>query len=292
MSPPTLHFPSPQAILEIQLSENVSALGLQALLGVANTLYGTHEWLKFAEDSAGNEPVPDLDFTPLAPALLISRLEIGTPNLLTFLGSPEGLTFVASVLTMLGGFTTAATMAYKNLWDARKSKSDIARNAAAAAKASEVAGLQSQLPALTKALQDATAAVSAKQAEIAALSADLDTLVAQVTALNGQIAAKEREILDLQARVAPLMAQLDGLNGEISATETKLRELQAQLTGLDQKLTDANTTLANLQAKKGANKDSIAAQKKTVTGLQDQLGSIQNQIRAIDGQIALGGCVA
>ena len=134
MSPPTLHLPSPQAILEIQLSENVSALGLQALLGVANTLYGTHEWLKFAEDSAGNEPVPDLDFTPLAPALLISRLEIGTPNLLTFLGSPEGLTFVASVLTMLGGFTTAATMAYKNLWDARKSKSDIARNAAAAAK--------------------------------------------------------------------------------------------------------------------------------------------------------------
>jgi len=120
----------------------------------------------------------------------------------------------------------------------------------------------------------------------------LASITTQVTALNGQIAAKEREILDLQARVAPLMAQLDGLNGEISATETKLTELQAQLTGLDQKLTDANTTLANLQAKKGANKDSIAAQKKTVTGLQDQLGSIQNQIRAIDGQIGLGGCAA
>ena len=110
-----------------------------------------------------------------------------------------------------------------------------------------------------------------KQAEIAALSAQLDTLVAQVTALNAQIADKEREIIALQARVAPLLAQLDALNGEISATEAQLKELQAQLTVLDQKVTDANTTLANLQAKKGTNKDAIAAQKKSWPGCRTSL---------------------
>lgn len=50
--------------------------------------------------------------------------------------------------------------------------------------------------------------------------------------------------------------------------------------------------LRDLQAKKGANKDAIAAQKLIVIGLEDKLGAIQTQIKAIDGQIALGGCVA
>ena len=89
-----------------------------------------------------------------------------------------------------------------------------------------------------------------------------------------------------------MLTQLNALNGEISATENQLKDLQAQLTALDLQVTNAQTELSKLQARKGANKDAIAAQKKIVVDLQDRLGNVQNEIRAIDGQIALGGCVA
>jgi hypothetical protein len=50
--------------------------------------------------------------------------------------------------------------------------------------------------------------------------------------------------------------------------------------------------LRGLTGQKQANKDAIAAQVATVNSLEEKLGAVQNQIRSIDGTIALGGCVA
>ena len=82
------------------------------------------------------------------------------------------------------------------------------------------------------------------------------------------------------------------MNAEITATETRLSSLQVMLTALDKQVTDAQTVLRNLEAQKKQNRDAIAAQKATVTSLQAKLGDVQNQIKAIDATIALGGCVA
>jgi len=54
----------------------------------------------------------------------------------------------------------------------------------------------------------------------------------------------------------------------------------------------AQATLRGLQAQKKANKDAIAAQVNVVNGLEEKLGAVQLKIKAIDGQITLGGCVA
>jgi acetate kinase len=61
---------------------------------------------------------------------------------------------------------------------------------------------------------------------------------------------------------------------------------------LDKQVTDAQTVLRNLEAQKKQNKEAIAAQRIVVSGLQAKLGDVQNQIKAIDVTIALGGCVA
>jgi hypothetical protein len=50
--------------------------------------------------------------------------------------------------------------------------------------------------------------------------------------------------------------------------------------------------LRNLQAQKKSNKEAITTQTATVQSLQAKLGAVQDQIKAIDGTIALGGCVA
>ena len=61
---------------------------------------------------------------------------------------------------------------------------------------------------------------------------------------------------------------------------------------LDKQVTAAQATLDDLQAQKKTSNDAIAAQKATVNAPKDKLGAVQNQIKAIDGQIALGGRVA
>ena len=119
-----------------------------------------------------------------------------------------------------------------------------------------------------------------------------DNLVTQLGAKNEQIAAKEKEVLGLQVRVAPLLAELTKLNGEISATEASLKALQAQSITLDAQVVAAQTVLRDLQSKKGPNKAAVADQKAVVSGLEVKLGEVQNQIKAIDGSIQLGGCVA
>jgi phage-related tail protein len=92
--------------------------------------------------------------------------------------------------------------------------------------------------------------------------------------------------------VAPLLLELQKADEAVTAAEAQLRTLQGQVVTLDGQVTAAQSKLRVLQADKKPNKDAIAAQTTVVKGLQDQLGAVQKEISAIDGTIALGGCVA
>ena len=50
--------------------------------------------------------------------------------------------------------------------------------------------------------------------------------------------------------------------------------------------------LRALESAKKVNRDAVAAQKVIVAGLQAQNAAVLDRIAAIDGQIALGGCLA
>jgi chromosome segregation ATPase len=167
-----------------------------------------------------------------------------------------------------------------------------AANRAVDDKKAEINALLDQLPALQAAVDNATTAVTSKQGEI--------THAERPDGHPGRSAgrpqrpdqAAEAAVLDLQTRVAPLLAQLSQLKNDVSATEAKLGRLQAELMSLDKQVTDAQAVLRNVQPQKKTNKDAIAGQTATVQDLQDTLGTVQSQIKAIDASITLGGCVA
>lgn len=48
--------------------------------------------------------------------------------------------------------------------------------------------------------------------------------------------------------------------------------------------------LRDLETQQKANNDAIVTQAATLQGVQDELGSVEEQIRSIDGTLELGGC--
>jgi hypothetical protein len=71
-----------------------------------------------------------------------------------------------------------------------------------------------------------------------------------------------------------------------------MQALQAKSVTLDAQVAAAQKTLRELKAKKGANLTTITTQTAATNALEDQLGAVHRQINALDGTIALGGCVA
>ena len=124
--------------------------------------------------------------------------------------------------------------------------------------------------------------ISALEKELAALQEQRSKLQAQLDALDPQVTPGE----------AALLTQLNELNDEISAIEAQLATLRGQLTSLDVQVTAAQEAVRDLEAQIKANTDAIASLNETMQDLQGELRGVHDQIRAIDGTIALGGCTA
>ena len=93
------------ALLQIELVEEIPAFALKELLHVFDDLYFAHLWLSHAEKAPPWQPLPDEYAPTYEETLNISRLEIGTPNLMEFLGLGDEL---LRVWTYAGGFAGVA----------------------------------------------------------------------------------------------------------------------------------------------------------------------------------------
>jgi hypothetical protein len=84
--------------LKITLSDNIAARDLQALLNIADEIYA--EAAPFAQGDGSSEKADSTDgiVPEAAQELMISRLEIGTPNFLELIGNLDQLTNVATYL--------------------------------------------------------------------------------------------------------------------------------------------------------------------------------------------------
>jgi chromosome segregation ATPase len=71
-----------------------------------------------------------------------------------------------------------------------------------------------------------------------------------------------------------------------------MKALQAKSVDLDKQVTAAQGKLRTLKATKVQNQAAIKTQTDITNGLEDQLGVVQRQIKALDATIVLGGCVA
>jgi hypothetical protein len=135
----TRDFPQ-SAILDLELTDDISAYALYNLISLLNNSY--FDWLYFdlAEQSDSGTPFPD-DWIPARDQeLWISQLTIGTPNSLQLLGNPDALQYVHDLLSqiinhpievtsvavgmMSGASATVLGMAksYKTYWEGRKAQ--------------------------------------------------------------------------------------------------------------------------------------------------------------------------
>jgi septal ring factor EnvC (AmiA/AmiB activator) len=90
----------------------------------------------------------------------------------------------------------------------------------------------------------------------------------------------------------PLQASLNTLSQQISDKEAALTTSKADLSKIDAQIVTQSATLRTLESAKKPNRDAVAAQKAVVAGLQTQYAAVLDRIAAIDGTIALGGCLA
>jgi hypothetical protein len=102
--------------LEIQLADDIAAHQLAAFLTITNKFYFDSLWLQRAEETTSGV-FPD-DYIPSeAEELWINRLEIGTPNLVEFVGNLSALGEVAQYLAAFLGTATTATLTSKAYGD-------------------------------------------------------------------------------------------------------------------------------------------------------------------------------
>ena len=113
-----------------------------------------------------------------------------------------------------------------------------------------------------------------------------------MTTLNQAIAGVEAENPHPPDPGDSLLTQLTTLTDQKSAAETELFSLAAPISTLDAQIVTAQNVLRSLEIQKKPARDAVNAQRAVVVGLQAQLGDLQDRVRAIDGQIAIGGCVA
>ncbi len=110
--------------------------------------------------------------------------------------------------------------------------------------------------------------------------------------LNDQIAAQDLVVQGLETKVAGLLGDLQALDGEISAKETALKGLQADLTAVTAAISAQQDGLRDLESQLDANEAAVEAQEAIILDLQAKNAAVLAQIKAIDAQIALGGCIA
>jgi hypothetical protein len=100
--------------LEIQLADDIAAHQLAAFLIITDKVYFDSLWLQRAEE-APSGVFPDNYSPSEAEELWINRLEIGTPNLVEFVGNLSALGEVAQYLAAFLATATLTSKAYGDL---------------------------------------------------------------------------------------------------------------------------------------------------------------------------------
>src|SRR5215469_9346126 len=102
--------------LEIQLADDIAAHQLAAFLIITDKVYFDSLWLQRAEETPSGV-FPDNYSPSEAEELWINRLEIGTPNLVEFVGNLSALGEVAQYLAAFLATATTATLTSKAYGD-------------------------------------------------------------------------------------------------------------------------------------------------------------------------------
>lgn len=129
-------------------------------------------------------------------------------------------------------------------------------------------------------------------------TADRDELITEIGRLGGlidglieDIAAQERVIDDLEAAAGVLFGELATLDGQITEQEQALDRLREQLSEVGTAIAAEEEALAGLERQLEDNVLAVAAKEQLVDTLEAQNAAVLAEIKAIDAQLAVGGCV-